>query len=145
MASYNRIIMMGNLTRDPQLTYLPSQTPVVEFGLASNRKWRAKDGTDRDETCFIDCRAYGKPAETISKYCKKGRSLLVEGRLTLDQWESPDGQKHSKHRIFVENFTFTDSRSSEGGQAAPAARGGGNAAPAPMDDFGPAPDDDIPF
>lgn len=145
MASYNRIIIMGNMTRDPQLTYLPSQTPVVEFGLASSRKWRAQDGTDREETCFVDCRAYGKSAETISKYCKKGSSLLVEGRLTFDQWETPDGQKRSKHRIFVESFTFTGTRPGEGG--APAGRGGNVAAsaPAPMDDFGVAPNDDIPF
>jgi len=70
MASYNKVIMIGNLTRDPQLTYLPSNTPVVEFGLASNRRWSGTDGTQREETCFIDCRAYGRTAETISKYCK---------------------------------------------------------------------------
>ena len=125
MPSYNRVIMMGNLTRDPQLSYLPSQTPVVEFGLASNRRWRSQDGTDRDETCFIDCRAFGRMAENISKYCKKGRPLHIEGRLSYDQWETPDGSKRSKHRITVENFTFVDSRGGDGGG------GGGQQAAAP--------------
>jgi len=113
MASYNKVIMMGNLTRDPQLSYLPSQTPVVEFGLASNRRWKAQDGTQREETCFVDCRAYGRMAENISKYCHKGRPLLIEGRLTFDQWETQEGAKRSKHRITVEGFTFVDSRGSE--------------------------------
>jgi len=101
MAGYNRIIMLGNLTRDPQLSYLPSKTPVVEFGLAVNRKFKRSDGTDGEEVCFIDCQAFGRQAETISKYCQKGRPLLVEGRLKLDTWEGQDGSKRSKHRIFV--------------------------------------------
>lgn len=145
MASYNKVIMIGNLTRDPQLSYLPSQTPVVEFGLASNRRWRSKDGQDREEVCFVDCRAFGRMAENISKYCKKGRPLMIEGRLTFDQWENPDGQKRSKHRITVETFTFVDSRAGgEGGGGGAAAAGGGNSAPIGED--GPPPsDDDIPF
>lgn len=114
MASYNKVIMMGNMTRDPQLSYLPSQTPVVEFGLATNRKWRDRDGQDREEVCFIDCRAYGKTAEVISKYCSKGRPIMIEGRLTLDQWEAQDGSKRSKHRITIESFTFVDSRGGSG-------------------------------
>jgi len=109
MASYNKIIMMGNLTRDPQLSYLPSQTPVVEFGLATNHKYKGADGQMKEDPCFVDCRMYGKRAEVISKYCKKGAPLLVEGRLTLDRWESQDGGKRSKHRIFVENFSFVGS------------------------------------
>ena len=137
MASYNKVIMMGNLTRDPQLSYLPSQTPVVEFGLATNRKW-TKDGQQREEVCFVDCRAYGRMAENISKYCKKGRPLLVEGRLTFDQWEAQDGSKRSKHRIFVETFTFVDSRT--GGD------GGGRSQGGAVGPEGPGPsDDDIPF
>ncbi|MBN1437741.1 MAG: single-stranded DNA-binding protein [Sedimentisphaerales bacterium] len=139
MASYNRVIFMGNLTRDPQLSYLPSQTPVVEFGLASNRRWRGQDGSDREDICFIDCRAYGRTADTISKYCKKGSPLLIEGRLQLDQWEK-DGQKRSKHRIFVENFTFVGSRGSDGGD-------GGSESSASSSGYEGTPpaDDDIPF
>lgn len=107
--NYNKVIMIGNLTRDPQLSYLPSQTAVVDFGLATNRKWKDRDGQMREDTCFIDCRAFGRMAENISKYCQKGRPLMVEGRLTFDQWEGQDGAKRSKHRISVESFTFVDS------------------------------------
>lgn len=141
MASYNKVILMGNLTRDPQLSYLPSQTPVVEFGLATNRRWRSPDGTDREEVCFIDCRCYGKQAETISKYCKKGRPLMIEGRLTLDRWEGQDGAKHSKHRVTIERFTFVDSRGADSGEPTGASGDAANndaAAPEP-------PGDDIPF
>jgi len=140
MASYNKVIMLGNLTRDPQLSYLPSQTPVVEFGLATNRRWTGQNGTPREETCFVDCRAFGRMAETISKYCRKGRPLMIEGRLTLDTWEAQDGSKRSKHRITVETFTFVDAAGggAEGGRGAPAP--GAPAAPEV-----PSADDDIPF
>jgi len=106
MANFNKVILLGNLTRDPQLSYLPSQTAVVDFGLAMNRKWTGQDGQQRDETCFVDCRAFGKPAETINKYCKKGKPLLVEGRLTFDSWTGQDGVKKSKLRVTVESFQF---------------------------------------
>ncbi len=132
MASFNKVIMLGNLTRDPQLSYLPSQTPVVDFGLATNRKWKSQDGQEREDVCFVDCRAFGRMAETISKYCKKGRSLMIEGRLTFDQWEAQDGSKRSKHRITVETFTFVDSgggRASGERGAAPEATEGGDDIP----------------
>jgi len=106
MAAFNKVLLMGNLTRDPQLSYLPSQTAVVEFGLAVNRKWTGKDGQGRDEVCFVDCRAFGRIAENINKYLSKGRPLFVEGRLTFDTWTAKDGTKRSKHRITVENFQF---------------------------------------
>ncbi len=121
MASYNKVILMGNLTRDPQMSYLPSQTPVVDLGLAVNRRWRGQDGQQREETCFIDCRCYGRQAETINQYFKKGNPILIEGRLQFDTWEGKDGTKRTKHRIFVERFTFVGAPS--GGQAQrPAAR-----------------------
>ncbi len=104
--NFNRIILAGNLTRDPQLSYLPSQTAVIEFGLAVNRRWKSKEGEDKEETCFVDCRMFGKRAEVINKYCKKGNPLFVEGRLTFDSWQAQDGTKRSKHRITVENFEF---------------------------------------
>jgi len=106
MTNFNKILLMGNLTRDPQLSYLPSQTPVVDFGLATNRKWTNKDGTQREETCFIDCRAFGKMAENINKYLTKGQPVFLEGRLTFDSWTAQDGTKRSKHRVTVENFKF---------------------------------------
>ncbi len=115
MASFNKVILLGNLTRDPQLSYLPSQTPVVEFGLATNRKWTAQDGSQRDETCFVDCRCFGRQAETINKYCNKGRPLLVEGHLTFDSWQAQYGSKRSKLRVTVERFTFVGSGQQAGG------------------------------
>ncbi len=106
MANYNKVLLMGNLTRDPKLTYLPSQTAVVDFGLAVNRRWTGQDGSQREETCFVDCRAFGRLAENINKYMSKGRPLFVEGRLTFDTWTAQDGTNRSKHRVTVENFQF---------------------------------------
>lgn len=120
MASYNKVILMGNLTRDPQLSYLPSQTPVCEIGLAVNRRWRSQDGQQREDVCFVDCRSYGRQAEVLNQYMNKGRPILIEGRLEFDQWESQDGQKRSKHRVFIERFSFVD-----GGQGGGSPQGGG--------------------
>lgn len=106
MAHFNKIILLGNLTRDPQLTYLPSKTPVCEFGIATNRKWRGKDGNSRDEVMFVDCRVFGKLAETFNQYMAKGKPILIEGRLQLDRWEGEGGQKRQKYRVFVTSFTF---------------------------------------
>ena len=111
MASFNKVILMGRLTRDPQLSYTPSQTAVVEFGLATNRKWTAQDGSQRDETCFVDCQMYGKRAEVINKYLHKGDPLFVEGRLKFDSWQAQDGTKRSKLRVFVESFEFIGGKS----------------------------------
>jgi single-strand DNA-binding protein len=115
MANYNKIMLMGNLTRDPQLSYTPSQTPVVDFGLAVNRRWTGKDGESKEETCFVDCRAFGRTAETINKYLVKGRPVFVEGRLTFDSWTAQDGTKRSRHRVTVENFQFLSSGENRGG------------------------------
>jgi single-strand DNA-binding protein len=106
MASFNKVLLMGNLTRDPQLSYTPSQTAVVDFGLATNRKWTAQDGSQRDETCFVDCRAFGRMAENINKFFSKGKPIFLEGRLTYDSWTAQDGTKKSRLRITVENFQF---------------------------------------
>lgn len=106
MASFNKIFLMGNLTRDPQLTYTPSQTAVVDFGLATNRRWTSKEGEQREETCFVDCRAFGRTAENINKYMTKGRPVFLEGRLTFENWTAQDGTKRSRHRVTVENFQF---------------------------------------
>jgi single-strand DNA-binding protein len=132
MASYNKVILMGNLTRDPQLSYLPSQTPVCEIGLAVNHRWRTQDGQQREDVCFIDCRSYGRQAEVLNQYMRKGQPLLVEGRLQFDQWESQDGQKRSKHRVFIERFSFVGGPQQSDGQ-------GGGYAPAPRAQAQPAP------
>ena len=116
MANFNRIILVGNLTRDPQLKFLPSQMPVVEFGMAVNHKFRTKTGEDREEVLFIDCACFGKGAEIINKYCTKGRPLLVEGRLKYDTWEDKQGGgKRSKHSVVVENFQLMGGRQDAGG------------------------------
>jgi len=122
MANFNRVLLMGNLTRDPQLSYTPNQTAVVDFGLAINRKWKGQDGSERDETCFVDCTMFGRRAEVINKYCKKGNPLFVEGRLTFDSWEAQDGSKRSKLKVTVENFEFIGGGGGSGG-----AGGGGGA------------------
>jgi single-strand DNA-binding protein len=106
MANFNKVMLIGNLTRDPQLSYTPNQTAVVDFGLATNRRWTAQDGSQRQETCFVDCRAFGKTAETINKYLTKGRPVFIEGRLTYEAWTAQDGAKRSRHRVTVENFQF---------------------------------------
>jgi single-strand DNA-binding protein len=147
MANYNKILLMGNLTRDPQLSYLPSQTAVVDFGLAVNRNWTGRDGEKKEETCFVDCRAFGRTAENINKYMTKGRPLFVEGRLTYDTWTAADGTKRSRHRVTVDNFQFI-------GSPAPANRPGrgaeaGNAVSADVQENAAALDDqggeEIPF
>ena len=91
MASYNKVFLMGNLTRDPQVKHLPSQMVVVEFGLAVNRKYKTADGADKEEVAFVDCTAFGRQAETISQYCTKGKPIFVEGRLKYDQWDDKQG------------------------------------------------------
>jgi len=106
MAGVNKIFLMGNLTRDPQLSYTPNQTAVVDFGLATNRRWTGQDGENREETCFVDCQAFGRQAENINKYLSKGRLVFVEGRLTFDTWTAQDGTKRSRHKVTVVNVQF---------------------------------------
>ena len=107
MRGYNKVILMGNLTRDPQLKYLPSQTAVAEFGLAINRKWRTPDGQDREEVCYVECAAFGKTGETINQYLTKGKPVFIEGRLKFDSWEDKQGGgKRSKLSVVVDTFSF---------------------------------------
>ena len=101
MASFNKVILMGNLTRDPQLRYLPNNTAVCDFGLAVNRRYRDRDGNQKEEVCFVDLTAWARQAETINQYVTKGRPILVEGRLKLDSWTGQDGQKRSKLTVVV--------------------------------------------
>ncbi len=116
MANFNRVILIGNLTRDPQLRYTPSQTAVCDFGLAVNRTWSGSDGQKREETTFVDCTAWARQAEVLSKYMKKGRPLFVEGRLTYSTWDDREGKRRSKLTVTVENFQFLgDRRDGDGG------------------------------
>lgn len=116
MADYNKWISIGRLTRDVRVEFLQSGTPVGEFGFATSRKIK-----ETKKTTFIDCRIYGKSAETLAKYVKKGDPLLVEGPLDMDQWEK-EGQKRTKHFITIDSFTFlSGGQQRQEQQAAPAA------------------------
>ena len=107
MPSFNKVVLMGNLTRDPQLKHLPSNLVVAEFGLACNRRYRTAAGEDKEEVAFVDCTAFGRQAETIGQYCTKGKPLFVEGRLKYDTWDDKaGGGKRSKLSVVVENFQF---------------------------------------
>lgn len=118
MANYNKVILIGNLTRDPQMSFLPSKTPVTEIGLAVNRKWKSKEGEQREETCFIECVAYGPQAETLNQYMRKGQPVLIEGRLQLDTWDDKaSGQKRSRHRVIVESFQFLGGKGEDKAEA----------------------------
>ncbi len=117
--NFNRIILAGNLTRDPVLSYLPSQMAVIDFGIAVNRKWKGKDGQERNEVCFVDCKAFGRTAENINKYCFKGDPLLIEGRLCLDSWTTEGGAKRYKHYVILDSFQFLGT----GEQRAPQSNG----------------------
>ena len=154
MASYNRVILMGHLTRDPQPGTLPSGAAVCEFGLAVNRSWKDADGNQHEDVLFIDCTACGRAAETLGRYLTKGRPVHVEGRLKLDRWDQ-DGQPRSKVRVVVEQFRFVDANRSKddpagrpasgsdggGGKTRPAKRRGGRPAPVAAEAGG----DDTPF
>ena len=120
MPNLNKVLLMGNLTRDPELRVTPKGTPICQFGLAVNRTFKMESGESREEVTFVDIEAWGKQGETIAKYCTKGRPLFVEGRLKLDTWEDKNTkEKKSKMRIVLENFQFLGD-----------GRGGGGAAPA---------------
>lgn len=122
MASFNKVILMGNMTRDPQLKYLPNNMAVCEFGLAVNHRWRDRDGNQREDVCFVDLSAFGRQAEVINQYMAKGKPILVEGRLKYDTWTGQDGQKRSKHSVVVDTFQFVGSR--DGGAPGGSNQGG---------------------
>jgi single-strand DNA-binding protein len=154
MASFNKVIIAGNLTRDPELRYTPKGMAVAKIGLAVNRTYTASEGGEkREEVTFIDVEAWGRQAEVIGQYLKKGRPLLVEGRLKLDSWEDKNTkQKVSKLKVVLETFSFLDSRGAENVGVAEAPRSSrpspAPSAPPPPADSGdsePPQDDDVPF
>src|SRR5512137_1856578 len=101
MSSYNRVILLGNMTREPQVRFTPSQTAVAEFGVATSRKWKSQSGEEKTESCFVDCTMFGKRAEVIGKFFHKGTPIFIEGRLTFESWQGQDGTKRSKLKITV--------------------------------------------
>ena len=145
MATVNKVMLLGNLTRDPELRYTPQGAAVCEFSLALNRSYTNKQSGQRvEEVSFIDCVAWGRTAEVSAEYLKKGRQVFVEGRLTQDRWESPEGKKMSKVRVTCEQVTFVGSK--PGGPAG--AEGGGAKGGAPPESVGedvPPGGEDIPF
>lgn len=136
MASYNRVVLMGNLVRNPELRYAPgSNLPVARTAIAVNRRYK-----DKEEVMFIDLVIFGKQAETLQSYATKGTPVLVEGRLSQNSWEQ-DGQKRSKHEIIVENFQLVGSRRDRGEGGMSESVSGRFNSPGDMPDD----DDDIPF
>jgi single-strand DNA-binding protein len=167
MASFNKVILMGNLTRDPELRYTPKGTAVAKFGLAVNRVWRTETGETKEEVTFVDVDVFGRTAENVSQYMRKGSPIFIEGRLRLDTWEDKQTQqKRSKLGVVADVVQFLGgSRQGESGavespnaSAAPQSRPRPAAparpqppqpaepAPAPAHDEPPPPEeDDVPF
>ena len=149
MASYNRVVLVGNLTRDPELRYISSGTAVTELGLAVNDRKKSSSGEWVEDTQFIDITLWARTAEVASEYLGKGSSLLIEGRLKLDRWEKDD-KKYSKLRVVGEKMEFLDKRErgsavkSGGGPSSSTTASAGVADTAPAIDSEPPPDD-IPF
>lgn len=113
MASLNKVLLIGNLTRDPELRYIPSGTAVANFGLAVNRAYTTQDGEKKEEVCFVDIDVWGKTAENCANYLKKGRLVFIEGTLQFRTWETEDGQKRSKHNVRAINVQFLGGRRDE--------------------------------
>jgi single-strand DNA-binding protein len=170
MASLNKVMLIGNLTRDPEIKYTPKGTAIADIGLAVNRNYTTESGEKREEVTFIDVTLWGRVAEIVGEYCKKGRPLFVEGRLQLDTWDDKQtGQKRSKLKVVGDNIQLLGGREGGGGGApgggGPSGGGGGEygegrpAAPSrppgrqapappprpPVDPDLDAPEDDIPF
>ena len=164
MASLNKVMLIGNLTRDPEIKYTPKGTAIADIGLAVNRNYTTESGEKREEVTFIDVTLWGRTAEIVGEYCKKGRPLFVEGRLQLDQWDDKQtGQKRSKLKVVGDNIQLLGGReggagggggrSSEGeSQEGPPSGGGGGFKKAPPPQRKPpadpdldAAEDDIPF
>ncbi len=120
--SFNKVFLLGNLTRDIELKHTPSDHSVATIGVAVNRRYTTKEGEKREETTFVDCEAWGRTAEIMSQYLSKGRGVFIEGRLKLDQWEDREtGKNRSKLKVVIDNFQFVDSKGGGGERSAPAA------------------------
>ena len=150
MASFNKVILVGNLTRDPELRYTPKGLAIAKIGIAVNRQWRTETGEQKEEVTFVDVDAFGKQAETLGQYMRKGSPILIEGRLRLDQWDDKQtGQKRSKLGVVVEGFQFLGGGQRNDGSGAPAAPRPARPAASPSaeadSDMPPPESDDVPF
>ena len=145
MAKLNKVFLIGNLTRDPELRYTPSGTAVASFGIAINRNWTAQNGEKKEEVCFVDINMFGRRAEVINEYFSKGNPIFIEGRLQFQQWETKDGQKRNSLRVVAEDFQFIGGKAGtgkgEGSQISDGAGFDNNRSAAPTD----INDEEIPF
>ena len=159
MANFNKVFLMGNLTRDPEVRYTPKGTAIATIGLAVNRVWTTESGEKKEEVTFVDVDVWGRQAETIGQYMSKGRPIFIEGRLRLDSWDDKEtGQKRNKMKVVCESFQFigapkgnaefSDAASSEERPQRPTSRGARPSAPAKQEEDAPPAaegDDNIPF
>jgi len=152
MASFNKVILLGNLTRDPEVRYTPKGTAVAELGMAVNRVYTAENGEKREETTFVDVTLWGRTAEIAGEYLKKGRPVFIEGRLQLDSWEDKtSGQKRSKLKVVGEGLQLLGARPSGSGstggeeESSSAPRSSSKSAPPPKAAPAGPGDDEIPF
>lgn len=158
MASFNRVMLLGNLTRDPEVRHTPKGTAVGDLGMAISEKYKTQDGVEKEEVVYVDVVVWGRQAETCKEYLTKGSPIFVEGRLQLDQWESQQGEKKSKIRVRADRVQFLGGRGGSGGGGG--GQGGGRSygdressssrpaapsQPAARDDFPPDLDDEVPF
>ena len=156
MASLNKVLLIGNLTRDPDVRMLSNGRPVCNFGLALNRNYKDAEGNRKEEVTFVDVECYGPRAEAVGRFFTKGRSIFVEGRLKLDQWESKEGEKRSAIRVVLDNFEFVDSKQDgqSSGDRQPSSSSNSSPTPQPMPEVSnesaspssdPDLDEDVPF
>ncbi len=156
MGYFNKVMLMGNLTRDPELRYTTNNQAVVNIGLAINRRYTSGSGEAREEVTFVDCEAWGRTAEIMNQYLSKGRPVFIEGRLRLDTWQDQQGQNRSKMKVVIESFQFVDSRGGGGDDGGGGGGGGAQRGSKPAQRGGdsgggesgghvPIEDDDIPF
>jgi single-strand DNA-binding protein len=150
MASFNKVILVGNLTRDPEVRVASNNNTICKLGLAVSRNYTTKDGEKREDTTFVDVDAFGRTAEILGKYLSKGRPVLIEGRLQLDSWETKEGDKRNKLKVVCESFQFLNSGNRAEGDSGggyestspPARDGGSRSGSGPDDSFE---DDNVPF
>ena len=153
MASLNKVLLMGNLTRDPEVRHTPKGTAVGDLAMAINMTYKAQDGTEKEEVCYVDVVVWGRQAETCRDYLTKGAPVFVEGRLQLDQWEGPEGEKKSRMRVRADRVQFLSRSGGGGGGGARGSRSDGAGGGAPSEGAAPKqaspprdlPEDDVPF
>ena len=131
MASMNKVMLMGNLTRPPEIKTLPSGNSVCEFGLAINRKFTTRDGDERDEVAYVELSCFGRGGEVIKQYCNKGSPLFVEGRLRYDSWQNDKGEKRNRLSVIVDNFQLLPDGRGKGGSDTGSGSGGDGLPPIP--------------